>query len=315
MKSYFKKMGILCLGLFLASAQHVYSQTITTNRNVVGMEHNLLFNANNRYTVTQTGNATVDLKRMFDGAFGPSYTSVAPTVVNPTVILIENLPAYHTQVGAFVGWSTRYWPSNKFKIEAFNTYSGTNTWVTVADYSQSSYTGSDFSKKLPSGAYTKLKFTFYSATGTDGRLGISELFYLHPEATPPYYGLAHSWEKNGEDLFRRSGNVGIGITSPAAKLHVDGNILATEVKVEAQTADFVFEDDYELQPLDEVAQFIEENKHLPGIPSAKQMEAEGVNLAEMNKLLLQKIEELTLHMIELKRENEVIMKKLNKTEK
>ena len=301
-------MGILCLGLLLASAQHLYSQTVSTNRNVVGMEHNLLFSADSRFQVSITGNAKVEAKRMFDGIFMPSYSGVAPSFEDPTVILIENLPAYHTQLGAWIGWSTRYWPSNNFKIEAFNTYAGTNSWVTVADYSQSSYTGSDFLKKLPSGAYSKLRFTFYSATGNDGRLGISELFYLHPEATPPYYGLAHFWEKTGDDLFKRSGNVGIGVISPAAKLHVDGNIMATEIKVEAQTADFVFEDDYELQPLDEVAQFIEENKHLPGIPSAKQMESEGVNLAEMNKLLLQKIEELTLHMIELKRENEEMKK-------
>jgi hypothetical protein len=306
MKNQFKKMGTLCLGLLLASAQHMYSQTVTTNRNVVGMEHNLFFNANNRFTVTQTGSAKIDLNRMFDGNFIPSYTSSAPTPENPTIILIENLPAYHTQVGAYVGWSTRYWPPNRFKIEAFNTYLGVNAWVTVADYSQAVYLGSDFSKKLPSGAYSKLRFTFYSASGTDGRLGISELFYLHPEATTPYYGLAHSWERTGENLFRRSGSVGIGTIAPAAKLHVVGNILATEVKVEAQTADFVFEENYHLKPLSEVEQFINQNKHLPGIPSAKQMEKEGVGLAEMNKLLLQKVEELTLHIIELNKKIEVL---------
>jgi len=98
------------------------------------------------------------------------------------------------------------------------------------------------------------------------------------------------------------GNVGIGINVPSFKLDVAGTIRATEIKVEAQTADFVFEPDYKLRPLDEVEIFVKENKHLPEIPSAKQMEAVGVNVAEMNKLLLQKVEELTLYIIELKKE-------------
>lgn len=92
-------------------------------------------------------------------------------------------------------------------------------------------------------------------------------------------------------------NVGIGTTATEHKLDVAGTIRATEIKVEAQTADFVFEGDYNLRSLAEVENFIKENKHLPDIPSASQMEAEGVNLAEMNKLLLMKVEELTLYLI------------------
>jgi len=112
----------------------------------------------------------------------------------------------------------------------------------------------------------------------------------------------------------RSGNVGIG-TSPSAKLDVAGTIKATEIKVEAQTADFVFEPDYKLRPLDEVEIFVKENKHLPEIPSAKQMEADGVNVAEMNKLLLQKVEELTLYSIQLKKDNLDLSEKQNRQEK
>jgi DNA polymerase III delta prime subunit len=94
----------------------------------------------------------------------------------------------------------------------------------------------------------------------------------------------------------------------ASELEVKGLIRASEIKVEAQTADFVFEEDYQLRPLQEVEAFVKANKHLPEIPSAQEMEKEGVNVAQMNKLLLQKVEELTLYSIEQE-------KKLAKQEK
>ena len=109
---------------------------------------------------------------------------------------------------------------------------------------------------------------------------------------------------SGDDFSMRNGNV-------SGDLDVAGTLVATEIKVEAQTADFVFEEDYPLRPLDEVEAFIKTNKHLPEIPSAKQMETDGVNVAEMNKLLLQKIEELTLYMLEMKRENERCHKRID----
>ncbi|TKG91620.1 hypothetical protein EYV94_21585 [Puteibacter caeruleilacunae] len=95
------------------------------------------------------------------------------------------------------------------------------------------------------------------------------------------------------------GNVTIGTKGNNSQLKVYGTISTAEIKVSANGgADFVFEDDYELRSLEEVEQFVKENKHLPGISSAKKMEEEGVGLAEMNKLLLQKVEELTLYVIE-----------------
>jgi hypothetical protein len=99
-------------------------------------------------------------------------------------------------------------------------------------------------------------------------------------------------------IISNSGSVGIGVESPEYKLDVAGTIRATEIKVEAQTADYVFEDNYPIHTLDEVEAYIQKNKCLPDIPNAASMEKNGVNLAEMNKLLLQKIEELTLYVIQ-----------------
>jgi hypothetical protein len=106
-------------------------------------------------------------------------------------------------------------------------------------------------------------------------------------------------------LVKFDGQVAIGSETINSNhlLDVAGTIRAEEIKVESTGgADFVFEEDYQLKSLKEIEQFVQENKHLPDIPSAKQMEENGVGLSEMNKLLLQKVEELTLHMIEMEKE-------------
>jgi len=106
------------------------------------------------------------------------------------------------------------------------------------------------------------------------------------------------------------GNVGIGtMRTQGFRLSVDGKIRASEIiKVypQGQWSDFVFEDKYRLRPLSEVESFIKKNGHLPDIPSAKEVEKEGVELGSMDAKLLQKIEELTLYVIELKKDNDQI---------
>lgn len=102
-------------------------------------------------------------------------------------------------------------------------------------------------------------------------------------------------------------NVGIGVDNPTYKLTVNGAIGARSVKVTQEAwADYVFHPDYNLPKLPAVEQFIKENKHLPGIPSEKEVIEKGIDLGEINKLYLQKIEELTLYVIDLQKQVDVL---------
>jgi len=101
--------------------------------------------------------------------------------------------------------------------------------------------------------------------------------------------------------------VGIGTTTPDEKLTVKGKIHTQEVRVDMTgplVPDYVFSNDYKLKPLQEVENYINKNKHLPEIPSASDIEKNGLMLAEMNMALLKKMEEMTLYIIEMKKENE-----------
>ena len=101
-----------------------------------------------------------------------------------------------------------------------------------------------------------------------------------------------------EDLSVVDGKVGIGTINPTYKLDVIGTIRAREIKVDLNGADFVFENGYKLMSLNELEKFIKEQKHLPEITTAKDMEKNGTELGDLNSKLLQKIEELTLYTIE-----------------
>jgi hypothetical protein len=97
-----------------------------------------------------------------------------------------------------------------------------------------------------------------------------------------------------------TGNVLIGKTSQSNtsyKLDINGIARANKIVVNTTGADFVFEEDYSLRTLEELQKYIQQNKHLPEIPSAQEMEKEGLDVGDLNIKLLQKIEEMTLYII------------------
>jgi len=122
-------------------------------------------------------------------------------------------------------------------------------------------------------------------------------FYVSPGSTAKDDGIDWGVPKM---RIKRNGLVGIGTENPDAKLTVKGDIHAEEVLVDLSVPgpDYVFEEDYDLRTLEETEAYIRANKHLPEVPSAIEMEANGIELGEMNMLLLKKVEELTLHTIE-----------------
>lgn len=119
-------------------------------------------------------------------------------------------------------------------------------------------------------------------------------------------------------LNARGGSVAIGTTDAAGhKLAVAGSIIAESVycKLQSNWPDFVFTENYDLKTLDEVEDFIKENKHLPGIPAAGEVEENGIDLGDMNALLLQKIEELTLYIIEQNKQIANMQTQINSIQK
>ncbi len=177
----------------------------------------------------------------------------------------------------------------------------------------------------------QLIFTDNLSTHPQGRWAIEYITAQTPGR--PSMGGLNFWKPfpdgggagNYSLFLKDDGKIGMGVTDDNSdgkfcatalpggyRLYVNGGILTTKVKVAnycaSSWADYVFEDKYELLPLSEVEAFIKANKHLPNIPSGAEIEKEGLDLAAMQSRQMEKIEELMLYMIEMKKEVEALKK-------
>jgi hypothetical protein len=143
-----------------------------------------------------------------------------------------------------------------------------------------------------------VKLRFYGTTGSGytSDMAIDSLYLTVSSPAEETF-----WEQNGTNIYATNGgNVGIGTTNPGEKLTVNGTVHAKEVIINNNipVPDYVFAQGYNLLSIPQLKQYIEQNNHLPEFPPASEMEANGINISEINLNLLKRIEELTLYIIE-----------------
>jgi hypothetical protein len=290
-----KKIFFSLMLLILSTASTLNAQTNTfTNVNVTG----------------NLGVGTTTPQYLFE-AVGNKIGLTSPTNVNADLMLLLNhkasLTYFNTEYanGLYINknWSSSagYFSDFYFISLWGNVGIGTDT----PQYPLESMGNMGIS--APSGTNIDLKFLMNHKT---------VLAYFNTEYANGLY-INRNWSSgtgffNDFDFVSIWGNVGIGRSDPYYKLDVAGTIRAHEVKVNLNTgADFVFEKDYNLMPLNELSNFIQENKHLPEIAPATEMTATETDLGEMQVKLLQKIEELTLHVIRQNNKIEKLETELN----
>ena len=232
----------------------------------------------------------------------------------------KNMPGHQFTIG-------RDWGSN---IE------GTIKWAKIPTNRQQAsaqgFTHPDYWRiegRLPAGCGSLARISGIYIRAIDKPSGSAATVVLNTDggATKPKYTLGGI--EKPLVLDDNSGNLGIGTSAPAYKLHVDGTSRFTgkmivdndmeskKVKVSANPGsfpDYVFKPEYKLRSLSELAAYIETNGHLPNVPKAEEVERNGQDLGHIQQKLLEKIEELTLYVIELKKGQDSLLTLNNELE-
>lgn len=349
--------------LFGGQGNVVTDHQITNNNKPVGLEHNLLFDACNRYTVTKNFGGTIDENQFFDGKLTNVPVTGSISASDPFEITVTGLPNITPTGKCYFGFTSTGNAPTDFIIEG-----GQLGNMGLLAY-ETGNTANEYLVEVNNSCET-LKITIIE-TPNSSTIGFSEILFIQPDATSPYEGLfvpakiddlstegdleiggalyqetetgIRISDLNNKMVFQATntttevhasgsggiefknddnnvimsilddGRIGIGTQNPGEKFAVAGIILAEEVLVTADVEtypDYVFSEDYVLMPLSVLEDYISEHGHLPEVPSAKQASEEGMKVGEMNQILLKKIEELTLYILESDKKIEQLSKKV-----
>ena len=283
-----KTSGYLSLGSASENGygkRHLTLLSSSSSSSSTGSEINLHYNFNNSLSsfiqsIVPNGNST-------DLLF---YTSQTPGAHTPKMRIKGNgnigigmdAPLYKLDVNGDIRANSLYLKTTETK----------NGWNSSRIY----YPGHSLIIGSPEGTYSHNSLEIKPGGSTIGAISSYLSMYIAP--TMGIQERKVLIQTDGNSYFN-GGYVGIGTDAPKHELDVRGVISAEEVKVQIlRGANHVFNTDYDLKPLSEVESFIKENRHLSEIPSEKQMRENGLNMNEFQIKLLQKIEELTLYVID-----------------
>lgn len=250
----------------------------TTNTNIGNISTTLSKFLFNKDIFLETGNISSNNSNLSLNTSGTNRITILNS--NGNIGIGTQNPLSKLQVNGDI-----YLPSNyQLKFGAPSLNSG---FLRIANSQSSFNTYADFYGNL-----------YFRRTGVTGTSNLGAVLGLQSDGTVTI-GV---WEKYNNSITNTDGN----------KLMVNGGILCEKIKVilDVPNSDHVFNSNYQLRSLEEINQFIILNKHLPEIPSAEEFKKNGYNIGEMDDILLRKIEEITLYLIQLKKENEELMKKI-----
>lgn len=308
------KVTIILIIKILTFQEGNSQDTNTTNGLYSGNsgEHNTTIGYRAGDVVTGSGNSILGSEggrylssgynNVFAGATSGFYTGTG----HQNVILGERAGFYNSSgyYNTFIGTRSGMYNSSGRYNTAVGWYSG---------FSNQSGQGNVF-LGFQSGRYTTGSYNvFLGYKAGFNETGSGKLYIDNTDTSDPLiYG------DFDNDLLSIGGRVGIKTRNipDSVALAVNGTFMAKEVVITVDNfPDYVFDHNYPLMPLSEVAGYIERNGHLPEVPTAKQVEKEGMNVGEMEKLLLKKVEELTLYVIQLDERNRKLRTELEDIEK
>lgn len=226
----------------------------------------------------------------------------------PLVFVQENTPATGTNSTTYAMYLQNLGGSasgnNAVGIYVNNnaeTRQGGKNWA--GDFVVGADSGTNYGVSGSASGLNATNYGGYFGAGSSSTSTSYGVYITSPTAGTNHYALY----SNASAVSYINGAVGIGTTTlDTFKLAVCGSIHAKAQVLATGWCDFVFDKNYNLMPLEEVEKHIKTDKHLPGIPTTKQVVKNGLNVGQMQVKMMQKIEELTLYLIDLKKENEAL---------